>query len=73
LQSPYIGQGALAANKQNFFFLFGFALLWTCFLYKSYNNYIYEYVYQWFFVNPWGFGISQLSVSVEPIKCLFGF
>jgi hypothetical protein len=27
LQSPYIGQGALAANKQNFFFLFGFALL----------------------------------------------
>lgn len=70
LQSPYIGQGAFASNKQNFFFLYGFAFIWTCFLYKSYVNYSYEYVYQWFFVNPWGLTSSTISSLYEPLVCL---
>lgn len=69
-QSPYTGQGVFAANKQNFFFLYGFAFIWLCFLYKSYNNYSYEYVYQWFFVNPWGLGLSSLTSLVDPLWSL---
>ena len=70
LQSPYVGQGAFSSNKQNFFFLYGFAFIWTIFLYKSFMQYSYQYVYQWFFVNPWGVTLSSISDLFEPIKCL---
>lgn len=71
LQSPYVGQGAFAANKQNFYFLYGFAFIWTLFLYKVYANHLYEYVYQWFFVNPWGISLVGITTFIEPILCLF--
>lgn len=71
IQAPFVNQGMFAANKQNFFFLFGFAMLWMLFLYKAYSNYFSEYVYQWFFVNPWGLGLSKLNILVEPLWCLF--
>lgn len=70
IQSPYVGQGMFASNKQNFFFLYGFAFIWTVFLYKSFSNYLYEAVYQWFFVNPWGLSLSSLSSLCDPILCL---
>lgn len=69
VQSPYIGQGAFAANKQNFFFLYGFAFIWVLFLYKFFSNYSYEYVYQWFFVNNWILLLNN-SIFLDTIKCL---
>lgn len=69
VQSPYIGQGAFAANKQNFFFLYGFAFIWVLFLYKAFANYSYEYVYQWFFVNNWSILLNNV-VNFDSIKCL---
>lgn len=65
LQSPYIGQGAFGANKQNFFFLYGFGFLWTSFLVKYLNNALYEYVYQWFFVNTQGRSFVSWSTLHE--------
>lgn len=70
IQSPYVGQGMFAANKQNFFFLYGFAFLWLLFLYQVFANHSYEYVYQWFFVNPWGLSLNSLTSIFDPIKCL---
>jgi hypothetical protein len=69
IQSPYIGQGSFAANKQNFFFLYGFAFLWILFLYKFFSNYSYESVYQWFFVNNWSIWLNN-NVYVDTLKCL---
>jgi hypothetical protein len=70
LQSPYVGQGLFAANKQNFFFLYGFGFIWICLLYKSFSNYKFESVYQWFFVNTWGIEGVTLSEIFEPLNCL---
>lgn len=70
LQSPYIGQGALSSNKQNLYFLYGFAFIWICFLYKSWNNYLYEYVYAWFFVNPWGASLPSSAQVFTPLLSL---
>ena len=70
LQSPYVGQGLFAANKQNFFFLYGFAFIWTIFLFKSFSHYSYEYVYQWFFINNWSISLSNLDVVFDSIACL---
>lgn len=70
LQSPYVGQGMFAANKQNFFFLYGFAFLWLLFMYQVFANHSYEYVYQWFFVNPWGLSLTSLASLFDPLRCL---
>lgn len=70
LQSPYLGQGGLASNKQNFYFLYGFAFLWVCLLYKALNNYLYEYVYAWFRVNPWGASLVNSAPLCEPLYAL---
>jgi hypothetical protein len=70
LQSPYTGQGMFASNKQNFYFLYGFAFIWVCFLYKAFANHSYEYVYRWFFVNPWGFSSTGFVSLAEPVLCL---
>lgn len=72
LQAPYTGQGAWAANKQNFFFLYGFAFIWVCFLFKTFNNYLYEYTYEWFIVSLSSPSLSISSAIFEPLLCLVG-
>ena len=69
VQSPYIGQGAFAANKQNLFFLYGFAFIWILFLYKWFSNYSYEAVYQWFFINNWQVLLNNF-IFIDSVKCL---
>jgi len=70
LQSPYIGQGLFSSNKQNFFFLYGFGFIWLSLLYKTFSNYKFEFVYQWFFVNTWGIEGVTLASIFDPICCL---
>lgn len=50
----------LAANLQNFYFLFFFGFILKIYLIKLYMNYLYEYIYYWFFLNYHFFDYNYL-------------
>lgn len=49
LHLGYLSFGIFSGNMQNFFFLFFFGFILKIITLKYYLNYIYEYVYFWFF------------------------
>lgn len=50
----------LAAQHQNFYFLLFFGFILKIVFLKNYMNYLYEYVYYWFFVNYHFFDLSYI-------------
>lgn len=50
-QTNLISFNILSANLQNFYFLLFFAFILKIVLWKHYFNYLYEYVYYWFYIN----------------------
>lgn len=60
----------LAAQHQNFYFLLFFGFILKIIFLKNYMNYLYEYVYYWFFVNYHFFDLTYIWYLYSP-KYLF--
>lgn len=51
LRTKHVSYNILSSNLQNCYFLLFFTFILKIIFFKNYMNYLYEYVYYWFFVN----------------------
>jgi len=67
IQSKQITQDSFSINRLNAYYLFFFVIVMQYVFYKYYMNFIYEYVYTWFFVNKF---IAAQFTFINFLTCL---